>query len=382
MELLSLAAASSLRAGAGIPIWSDCSSAISVMMGPTPIGHHHQQQLFESGWPHTGISKVKAHPERRLKRAEWTLQEQGIFNADLIASDDHQSHMMFQRGAESTIFRADDQEMSEMLMSHLRYLLVDAQSGTSLFSDPREKIFPLSLQQYKAKRDVYRATATPSRPPKWKALSQAVAGHFMKRCRSISSAGAACRIIWDKNWTGYNQAKGGADPTCLLCGEAEETQNHIIRRCSHPRMIAERAKACSSINSMIRDLPPSLSHIKPALSSYREIAYEEEEGYLLWTGHMSDDLSRRISDTARVSDRDWSSMKSCLEVFFEGTMALYQTRRDLLDARLASLTGMDNAPLTRVEKERARRARYIQRVLPRAVKTADIRRFFPVKPHK
>jgi hypothetical protein len=237
------------------------------------------------------------------------------------------------------------------------------------------------LKEYKATRDGYRAGA--GKEPKWALLSNAIGAHFIKKAPSRASQAAAVRVLWDKNWTGYNRSKGGGEAGCQLCGGPLETQEHVIMRCPHPAMVKVRRTVRGAINRSIassRKEPPKIIRI---MEGYRQAAYHHPQGALLWVGHLSEGLAASIGVGESLSDLEWRKTLRAVEPYFEGVMQLFAERRKLICEALLVSSERENpagvrAPRTMREREMMRFAR-LNRFRPATnAGQQAITRFFPV----
>jgi hypothetical protein len=126
-EVISLLLAHEISSNRRTNIWSDCSSAIKCLNGG---GLGPYSQLL-SGWTKnkdTNFCKVKAHPERRLPASEWSMEEQGNFLADKVAS-----------GAVDPMLTISAKEWLSWIGSRSSIVIVDA-CGSPTIIEPRLKV--------------------------------------------------------------------------------------------------------------------------------------------------------------------------------------------------------------------------------------------------
>jgi hypothetical protein len=364
------------------PIWTDCSSVISLLQRERALSQHPAAQLFMAVWPIQGLRKVRAHPERRARMNFWTPEEKGIYRADLIASGDQREISRFERQSASEVFRVSDTEIMEMWNEGLIFRLT-LPDGSLLLADPKAMRGRRELGEYKRTRDQFRVRD--GKDPKWVNMSQKIAANFVAKSPSQAQRAAACRIVWDKNWTGYNSSKGGLSSVCTLCGAAMEDQEHVIRSCSHLKMRKMRLLAKGHINksiSELRDKDPGTSLL---VERYREVAYGPG-GASLWVGQMTREQSLRISPDKNMTDKQWSAFLAGLLPFFEGALSMYNERKNALNDSLLAVWEKEGQEFpgqlrvrTKVELARLKEARSKKLLDARRGQQTTLDRWFPTK---
>jgi hypothetical protein len=327
-ELLSLTLASEMRRRANrplLPIWSDCAAAISTLTSGKPLSYHKCEQVIEKHLPHDNIWKVQAHPERREKiRANWSSEEHGIYKADLVAS---RHHAKFERETLSRLDRIMDTEIIEVITADNKYTWLNAR-GAPWISDHADAIAEKELEEYKNSRDEYRRKA--GREPKWATTQGHIAAAYLKKSKSMSKRAAACRVIWDKNWNGYNKGKAGGDTACRLCPSPMEDQDHIIRKCQNREIKRIRKETLEKFNAGLEALRIDLPKLGRIIERYKEMALDHRDGAMLWIGQMPQSLANTIGLDVPISDGEWSRCIRATTPLFEGTMAIYAERNAII----------------------------------------------------
>jgi hypothetical protein len=273
---------------------------------------------------------VRAHPEDRAQPNFWTPEERGIFRADLVASGNQEEIRQFQDESLSEVFYVSDTEIMEVWNEGLIFRLT-LPDGSLLLADPKVMRGRRELGSYKRERDRYRARS--GKPAKWETMSQRIAANFIAKSPSQAQRAAACRIVWDKNWTGYNASKGGLSAACALCGSPTEDQEHVIRGCSHPGMRKVRRLAKEHFNNSISVLRERDLGLSRLIERYREVAYTAS-GTSLWVGQLTREQATRIGTGRNMNDEQWSGLLKALLPIFEGTLAIYGERKRLLKDNL------------------------------------------------
>ena len=156
---------------------------------------------------------------------------------------------------------------------------------------PDKEVVTVEMSRaYRLQRDCYRAMAFPPRPAKgaanwvtgmWKATTS-----MSIRCRKFIT-----NAVYDKpyaeHWHGGNLDLPEVDMCCPLYGSKQDGQQHIIRECTHKKMVACRRRWDMHISWKVDEAAAWMgSPAGPSLPGYYRIAtyslVDLPEAYQMW----------------------------------------------------------------------------------------------------
>jgi len=239
MELMMLIVAHTMRKGNKSHIYSDCESAIKVMRDGKWGWKSSKGSLLRSAAAKfkdvTDISHISAHPERGVnkdRRDLWTVQEKGIYLADLLAGGKFQE---FADMSQSEPILITEQRIKLMCVKIAGYGLVLEGKGffhgslKELAESERMKTY--LADRDKAMRGIDHNALHPTRH--WVGSSTELLASF---CRN-NGEGEVCsaarnRIGYDKKLTLANKYHYGLvqdrkDMKCRFCGEYDTLSHQI-----------------------------------------------------------------------------------------------------------------------------------------------------------
>lgn len=321
-------------------IWSDCQGAIQyhdkALSGRARRSDLYTIETTIRRYPKVKLAKVKAHPERYKPEEAWEQNDWGIYLADKLAGGDLQG---FERLAGTTPVVVGDSDVLSAI-GVVPDVIIAGENGPSL-SDPRQLEITLIDTKYKIRRDRYRAEARVPRPPKWELVANQWAARMWSHKLGIGRQAFVTRVLWDKHATGYNKAKGSkvsGTELCLLCGGIE-TQEHVIRECTHERMACRRSHWEQRIAKEVLSRSRRGDVMAPAMRAYHELALHHIDSYSLWTGMLTGDAQGALavgmpSPVGVSAAQATSRMARHCGLYAEATADLYKCRQELLDAHL------------------------------------------------
>ena len=205
------------------------------------------------------------------------------------------------------------------------------------------------MKSYLARRDQYRAEATPPRPPKWQQSTPLLAATIFQQAKvSIKAAAQNIRVFWDKSWHGGNQAKGANTPEdqqitaqCPLCHQPD-SQRHWLLECQEPAVAAARRSYIAQIKRVAREEDNHRRNIQEPIV---DIAINHAQGEQVWTGMWSEEqrqqLKRDIARRQRHPTADFTEL------------TIRQYRKALLDISKIMAEGANHIWAVRQEQHKS-----------------------------
>ena len=321
---------------------TDCKSLLDIdakLKKGKPM-QYHQRSLMSCR--ETGAVELrwhKSHPE--LRDEVWDDDDVGSWMADKAAEGpagvarygrvlSHEGNM-----DPTGVVRA----LQSASLTWIRY------NGAPLLQPVKEVVTVETSKSYRRRRDGYRAAAVPPRPPKWEAANpswaagiwKATAGMSIRRRKFITNA------IYDKHWHGGNLAHldlPEVDTCCPLCGSNKDGQQHIIRECTHKKMVACRRQWDMHISRKVDAAAAANDPLARLYRGYYRIAtdmFEDlPEAYQMWVGILTEDVMVALeavtggTEGAAGPDRQYTGLRQHCTLYTDATPALYRTRAELM----------------------------------------------------
>ena len=284
------------------------------------------------------ITHVKGHPERRRPKthsSKWSDQDWGIHVADRLSKG--QPLIGSYRGTQyppTTDLNFWD-VLSAIPIQHPFPFL--SHGGLPLLSSPSAHIARRGLHNYCDQREDYSSCL--GRRRQWQGHStQFAAKAWGLSGLPIRARSTALRIIWDKNWHGWNRVK---DPSltqatvrflgmCPHCGHLKEDQNHWIRSCPSPTLRTIRTSAIRSAYVIARKSKRGTSgHACRAVSW----ASTHQDGHWIWTGHWPASLQREYCLPIHLPHTECHRLHRTLleisRILTQATLAIWKARHTL-----------------------------------------------------
>ena len=148
--------------------------------------------------------------------------------------------------------------------------------------------------------------------------------------------------IYDKHWHGGNLAHldlPEVDTCCPLCGSKQDGQQHIIRECTHKKMVACRRQWGMHSSRKVDAAAAANDPLARLYRGYYRIAadmFEDlPEAYQMWVGILTEDvvaLEAMTVGTAGAAgpDRQYTGLRQHCVLYTDATRALYRTRAELI----------------------------------------------------
>jgi len=252
------------------------------------------------------VTYTKGHPERRrpkLHSSKWSKHDWGIHIADRL-SKCQPLVGAFRGHQRPQPVSMDFWEIMRTipLMTPIPFLSF---AGYPLLTSPSNHIKHHSLQAYRSQRED--SSSTLGRCRHWQGHSTEFASRaWTLPSLPIAAKGTALRIMWDKNWHGWNRVK---DPSllpdavrflskCPYCGSPKENQDHWIRACPIPKFASIRKNAIHSAYKLARKSPHGTS---PHACRVVNWANTHADGHWIWTGHWPASLQESFCQTIHLS---------------------------------------------------------------------------------
>ena len=149
--------------------------------------------------------------------------------------------------------------------------------------------------------------------------------------------------IYDKHWHGGNLAHldlPEEDTCCPLCGSNQDGQQHIIRECTHKKMVACRRQWNMHISRKVDAAEAAIHPLARLCRGYYRIATDTyadlPEAYQMWVCILTEDVMVALEAVAVGTagaagpDRQFTGLKQHCGLYTDATRALYRTRAELL----------------------------------------------------
>ena len=240
------------------------------------------------------------------------------------------------------------------MLQHGTHSSVLLEGTASLCVDDRKSVDMACMQRYLAARDSYRASDKLNpRNPRWEGTSMVFAASVWQTSGdSMSTRAFKTRLAWDKHYTGRHKNFGREYDLeiqcCPLCGTAAETQDHILRHCSHPDIVAARLPALKHQGGRLRECYLKDPTTARYLDDYHTLCLTHEDGGSMMTGMLTPTALERVSSIPcrglNTNALYWSMVRFC-RGYRDMSMEIFRVRAQLLAAK--------DAP-ERVKRHRAR----------------------------
>ena len=269
-ELISLLIAHELSKGRPITIWTDCESAMKRLNG---AGLGSLAQVL-SGWrknPRTLFRKVKAHPEKRIPLASWSMEEKGNFMADQVAGD-----------ILPPAFTIHASEWLKRIGAAHSKLVIERTNGTPMIMDVSAIKSKVDVINYLEERDEYRAKDKKDRV--WKGANISLHHKLLGRSNKIGDRVITQRIGLGKRWQWHSSRP---DNLCQGCMELISDIRHPLRHCKVDEMIKARDLLWTQVDICINKAPRNLHNVLHSIARHMR---EDEGGDIACCGTFRCDL--------------------------------------------------------------------------------------------
>ena len=297
------------------------------------------------------IQWIKSHPERTHNSTDWNSLEFGIAIVDKVASGDNSP--LHTRTV--TIYNIPYFDISDHLLST---------TGTwAWIKDNRLTLTNIStindqqnMKNYLSERDQMRAAPQRGHPPREQYWSTATTT-FAAKSYKLDKATVKQRIfrlrqMYDKGWHGGNILKTLPYPTppveCILCGNFETSQDHMMRKCPNRHLVQIRHHYISTIYIHIkknRHLNPD-PFLETIADLYLNTALNAHDGHQIWSGMHNNRIRTIIQNKIlelepEPSDAQLQKIKRLLIQIGSRlaalTMALWKKRSELISKSVATI---------------------------------------------
>jgi hypothetical protein len=331
MELLSIVAALRLSSGvSGLDrVVTDSESSLALLNRPKMLRYWSRKanlMLLTAGLKLAegkNLCHVRSHAERRKLSCNWSRDELGNWIADKVAGGNRDDLHMFN-------VRWVEVEASVLLKDISRlcpWSLVD-NTGTPILSSLEECIGVTYTNSYLNRRDKYHAErlGLPTDPPAkhWSVLTTRFAARAWDMVGShIVKASSAQRVMWDKLWFSWNEAKSNplCPIVCPVCG-ALDSLAHLVRSCPDPVCVSIRREGIAEIDHLHSLLSPASKWLGVAIL---DMACNHPDGAMIFTAMWSPGLLAALGERISRSGQD-----CCESVLAGWRRTLEDTSSDLV----------------------------------------------------
>jgi hypothetical protein len=224
-------------------IVTDCEAALKLLSSPEKLNYWSNKAnvalikaaiALNAG--EGNIEHAHSHPESRLHKTRWTRNDNGNFIADRVAVGDYGSLAEFMQ---LNIIETNTFDVITDLAC-IQTWFIASDDGVVNLSPLVELAQANEAKLYLAERDVWhhkRLGRGPDVPTEtfWsdRTLQHAAVIWELGTANAKNTASAQ-RIIFDKHWHSWNQAKAdvGIDTVCERCGEPDSLK-HLLVECQH-----------------------------------------------------------------------------------------------------------------------------------------------------
>jgi ribonuclease HI len=314
IEMVSLLVAIDIAGPRSVTIYSDCKSALTVLVG----GYKGNFQNILSGWSKPGgvlLNNVKAHPEKFKKPEEWGVEDRGIWMADQIAG---------------RVVRASKTLKASTWLKRISYaskVIVVDQEGVPFIKDISRRWSKHLMQKYFLERDNYREAEGKDR--KWAGTNLRLSHKMMGKNKSISDLAAVQRASLDKMWR-WHWAR--EDPICEACNKKSIGIVHPIWKCKHEEMIDFRLAWRRNVWSIIDDIPTKDRPQFEELWSCMEVC--EDGAYAACGVFLPGFLDRLTKADEDLSKKKVRTLNKLLKEIGRGARNMLRIHRELNDKRI------------------------------------------------
>jgi hypothetical protein len=309
-ELVSLLIAHELSKGRPITIWTDCESAMKRLNG---AGLGSLAQVL-SGWrknPRTLFRKVKAHPEKRIPLASWSVEEKGNFMADQVAGDILPPN-----------FTIHASEWLKRIGAAHSKLVIERTDGTPLLMDVSTIKSKMDVHNYLEERDDYRTKDGKSRV--WKGANIALHHKLLGRTNKIGDRVITQRIGLGKRWQWHSSRP---DNLCQGCMELISDIKHPLRHCKVEEMIRARELLWTQVDSCINKAPRNLHNTLHSIARHMR---EDEGGDLACCGTFRCNLVNALPcANLPISEMEGKIVIKLLKTIAAGTRRLLRLAAEI-----------------------------------------------------
>jgi hypothetical protein len=305
-----------IRIAEGLPehitLYSDCMAAIArghaaLAKVPRAMGHLRNGPICVSLRDRTVamnrlIEWIKAHPEKRKNRSQFTYEEWGSFLADLAAEGQWQKirELVPQVKTHEIILEDIMDEILPIGSWHWR----DTE-GKLVMSGISTRVASKRGEKYKQARDDKRVAE--GRPRRWVGTATELAASCVpdRSNKSFHSRFAATNSIFDTIPDGRKQALGKKTPQekidankCPVCGKPD-SQRHRYLHCPHAEFTDIRQRAhklqLDAVDKIRKNLTTGQSHLLHFASNIVRAAWKSPvDPERLWLGTWNEDTLWRV----------------------------------------------------------------------------------------
>ena len=283
-------------------IITDCESALKLINSPEKLNYWSNKAnvalikaAITLGGAESSVEHAHSHPENRLHRTRWTRNDNGNYIADRVAAGDYESLSGYEKLEiiETTTFEV----ITELASIQTWFVATD--EGVINLSPLVELAQANEANLYLTERDVWhhkrlgKDADTPVEVVWSDRTLQHAAIIWELEMADAKCTARAQRIIFDKHWHSWNQAKADAtiDTTCEHCGEGDSLK-HLLVECQHTHYKEIRDECLATIRY---DLSYTVNR---ECRDFAELLYtmilEDPERHCMYTGLWTLGLRNRM----------------------------------------------------------------------------------------
>ena len=287
-------------------IITDCESALKLINSSEKLNYWSNKAnvalvkaAIALGGAESTVEHAHSHPESRLHKTRWTRNDNGNFIADRVAAGDYAS--LFEYNQLEIVETSTFEIITELASIQTWFIASD--EGVINLSPLVELAQANEAKLYLKERDVWHhkrlgKTETPI-DAFWsdRTLQHAATIWELEKADAKCTARAQ-RIIFDKHWHSWNQAKGDSeiDTTCELCGDVDSLK-HMLVECQHSHGKEIRDECLATIRY-------DLSYnVNTGSRDFAELLYalllEDPDRHCMYTGLWTLGLRTRLGESMR-----------------------------------------------------------------------------------
>jgi hypothetical protein len=227
------------------------------------------------------------------------------------------------------------------IRGHLEFSWEDARGR--LIYNLEQEVDSIRTMTYCIQRDKYRAAE--GRQPRWAGVpSQLASDMWGMSASSMGQRARTVRILWDKHWTGENQAKAGfATPAiCKVCGVVTG-QRHLVEACVSPCIVRIRTEGRQNFDRARLQLPAEGK--EACVLGLLADMLRQVEAYSIWTGMWTALVRRRFARMnghgLELNTNEYKTVVKVLHILAEAVNAMVsveQVAEDIVTMEVADTT--------------------------------------------
>eukprot|EP01041_Mallomonas_annulata_P011199 gene11199-23390_t len=332
MELLGLVLAVTITSNT--TIYTDCQSATKLLS--QSLTHHINTDYYQllSYIQQTAIIKkntiqwIPSHPEKRLRRSQWSQHDLGNHLADYICKS-NPSATDYHKNAHTLLptFRISARQVLNLIGIH-RWNWCD-HKGTPLLMAPITVIHKYNYRAYITHRDAH---SVQSSTIKW-SERQVKLLFSLTKPKTLDKNIRLTKLAYDLYQHGRNRAKGVPNSSsCKLC-QADDSLQHQLLLCSHPTIKQLRNRGFQLYTNTFNTFTTNLSQYRGLLTLSQTILSlitEHSQGYLLMTGIWTIQLIQDLRHKMTTQLRNYTPSPSDFKHITTGLKSLVETSQLIL----------------------------------------------------